>query len=141
MTEYWSGGIRKGEMGARSVIFRLPSTVFHLPSAIFQTSFPPASAGKPAGALIVSVGSGLARSRLALAAGGRSYSIRRFGGPQFIEQFYSGQTLAQRLTASRIKMLLFSRIHEGFRPYARRRIGRSEAFTLVMEFLWTSKPI
>src|SRR5258705_14011376 len=62
-----------------------PSSVFHLPSSIFPP-FLPASAGKPAGALIVSVGSGLARSRLALATGGRSYSIRRFGGPQIIEQ-------------------------------------------------------
>ena len=82
--------MRKAEMGAKrlfAAIFNLPSTIVpRVPSSIFQTSFPPASAGKPAGALIVSVGSGLARSRLALAAGGSSYSIRRFGGPEFIKQ-------------------------------------------------------
>jgi len=51
--------------GASAPIFRLPSSIFHVPP--FR------------------VGSGRARSRLALAAGGRSYSIRRFGGPPIIQ--------------------------------------------------------
>jgi len=70
-------------MGERRCAFHLQSSNFHLSIGPFR----PRRLGKPAGALIVSVGSGLARSRLALAAGGRSYSIRRFGGSKFIEQF------------------------------------------------------
>src|SRR5882724_3254395 len=32
VTEYWSGGMRRGEMGAK----RLPSSLFHLPTSIFH---------------------------------------------------------------------------------------------------------
>ena len=79
-------------MGARS--FFTANSVFQLPSSIFQPF-----------ALIVSVGSGLARSRLALATGGRSYSIRRFGGLQLIEQIlfrskHSCSALLQRISKS-----------------------------------------